>query len=164
MKTPTTVATSASPAQKALRTAKWARIMTKWLIRHSSKGGVKWQVVSFNGKAGQESRGIVDMIAIRKNHAQSAATPHRGDLSEIILIQVKVGGAKFPSQADIDRLVAVKEYHRAEKVVLAEWKRGQTLCCYLLPDANDPVLASEIFGTPPGAKKLQAKAADAAGA
>jgi hypothetical protein len=43
-----------SPAQKALRTARWARIMTKWLISHSSKGGVKWQVVSFNGPAGQE--------------------------------------------------------------------------------------------------------------
>ena len=138
--------------------------MTKWLISHSSKGGVKWQVVSFNGKAGQESRGIVDMIAIRKNHRESAASQHRGDRFEIILIQVKGGGAKLPSQADIERLVSVQKHHRADKVVLAEWKRGQTLCCYLLPDTKNQVLASEIFGTPPGAKKLQAKAIDAAAA
>jgi len=75
-------------ANKALRTAKWARIMTKWLISHSSKDGVKWQVVSFNGKSGQESKGIVDMIAIRKNHQASEASKYRGDMFEIILIQV----------------------------------------------------------------------------
>jgi hypothetical protein len=61
-------------ARKALRTAKWARIMTKWMITHSSKGGVKWQVVSFNGPQGQESYGIVDMIAIRKNHTKPTST------------------------------------------------------------------------------------------
>ena len=27
-----------SPAQKALRTAKWARIMTKWLITTQARG------------------------------------------------------------------------------------------------------------------------------
>ncbi|NPC56680.1 hypothetical protein [Caenimonas soli] len=150
-----------SPAQKALRTAKWARTMTKWLISHSSKGGVKWQVVNFNGKAGQESRGIVDMIAIRKNHAESAANRYRGDLFEIVLIQVKGGGARFPSPEDIDRLVCVKEHHHADKVVLAEWKRGEKLCCYLLPDTTNAVAASEIFGMPPSTTRLKAKAADA---
>ncbi len=131
--------------------------MTKWLIRHSSKGGVRWQVVSFNGQAGSESRGIVDMIAIRKSHAEWSASPHRGDLFEVILIQVKGGAARFPSQTDIARLMAVKEHHRADKVVIAEWKRGQTLCCYLLPNTDDPVLASEIFGTSPRATSVQAK-------
>lgn len=132
--------------------------MTKWMISHSSKGGVKWQVVSFNGKAGQESKGIVDMIAIRKNHSQSVTAPHRGDLFEIILIQVKGGGADFPSSVEIDRLVNVKDHHRADKVVLTEWKRGEKLCCYLLPDTSKPVTASEIFGKIPSAKRLAAEA------
>src|SRR5262245_53426926 len=94
-----------TPSRKALRTAKWARIMTKWLVSHSSKGGVKWQVVSFNGKSSQESKGIVDMIAIRKNHSASVVSKHRGDLFEIVLLQVKGGSAKFPSKEDVERLI-----------------------------------------------------------
>lgn len=147
-----------SPAQKALRTAKWARIMTKWLISHSSKGGVKWQVVSFNGPAGQESTGIVDMIAIRKSHRPSATSVRRGDLFEIILIQVKGGTAKFPSREEIDRLVCVKDHHRADKVVLTEWKRGEKMCCYLLPATTNAVPAAEIFGNVPKTKRLPAEA------
>lgn len=143
-----------SPAVKALRTAKWARIMTKWLITHSSKGGVKWQVVSFNGPAGQESKGIVDMIAIRKNHGKSTTAQHRGDLFEIILIQVKGGKAKFPLSKDVKRLVQVKKHHRADKVVLTEWKQGETLCCYVLPDMTKAVPASEIFGKLPKASSM----------
>lgn len=145
-KKPTKQRVEQSPARKALHTAKWARIMTKWLISHSSKAGVKWQVVSFNGPAGQESTGIVDMIAIRKSHRQSENSIQRGDLFEIILIQVKGGTAKFPSPAEIERLVSVKNHHRADKVVLAEWKRGEKLCCYLLPNTTKAVPASEIFG------------------
>jgi hypothetical protein len=141
-------------AARALRTARWARIMTKWLISHSSKGGVKWQVATFTGKGGQESAGIVDMIAIRKRHGASDLSEHRGDLFEIILIQVKGGGARFPSQQDVERLVKVKQHHRADKVVLTEWKRGEKLCCYLLPDMVKPVPASEIFGKVPSETKI----------
>ena len=144
-------------AAKALRTAKWARIMTKWLVTHSSKGGVKWQVVKFNGKAGQEAKGIVDMIAIRKKHAALATTKYRGDLFEIVLIQVKGGTARFPSKEDIDRLISVKDHHRADKVVLAEWKQGEKLCCYLLPDTKNPISASQIFGKVPTKQKLLAE-------
>jgi hypothetical protein len=153
-KKPTKQPVEQSPARKALRTAKWARIMTKWLISHSSKGGVRWQIVSFNGPAGQESTGIVDMIAIRKSHRQSENSVHRGDLFEIILIQVKGGTAKFPSRVEIDRLVSVKNHHRADKVVLTEWKQGEKLCCYLLPDTTKAVPASEIFGNVPNTKRL----------
>jgi hypothetical protein len=165
MKKPSQIASVVeTPAQKALRTAKWARIMTKWLISHSSKDGVKWQVVSFNGKAGHESKGIVDMIAIRKNHAESSASPYRGDLFEIVLVQVKGGGAAFPSDRDIERLMQVRTHHKADKVVLTEWKKGEKLCCYLLPDTKKLVPASEIFGKPPSLKKIQAKAVDEASA
>lgn len=151
---PEAVSENSSPAVKALRTARWARIMTKWLVTHSSKGGVKWQVVSFNGAAGQESKGIVDMIAIRKNHGTSTTAQHRGDLFEIILIQVKGGKAKFPSPEDVERLVQVKKHHRADKVILTEWKRGETLCCYVLPDMSKAVPASEIFGKLPKATSV----------
>lgn len=157
-KKPTKQPVKQSPAWKALRTAKWARIMTKWLISHSSKGGVKWQVVSFNGPAGQESTGIVDMIAVRKSHRPSDRSVRRGDLFEIVLIQVKGGTAKFPSPAEIDRLVYVKDYHRADKVVLTEWKRGARMCCYLLPDTTNAVPAAEIFGNVPKTKRLPAEA------
>ena len=132
--------------------------MTKWLISHSSKGGVKWQVVSFNGPHGQESAGIVDMIAIRKRHRPSESSVRRGDLFEIILIQVKAGTAKVPSPEDIARLVYVKDYHRADKVVLAEWKRRERLCCYLLPDKTNVVPAEEIFGNMPTTKRRSVKA------
>jgi hypothetical protein len=143
-----------SPAQKIFRTAKGARMMTKWLISHSSKGGVKWQVATFTGKRGQESAGIVDMIAIRKRHGASDLSEHRGDLFEIILIQVKGGGAKFPSEQDVKRLFKVKQHHRADKVVLTVWKRHAKLCCYLLPNMVNPVPASEIFGKVPSKTKI----------
>ena len=144
-------------ARKALRTAKC--IMTKWMITRSSKGGVKWQVVAFNGPKGQESYGIVDMIAIRKNHSPSKPEAYRGDLFEIILVQVKGGSAKFPSQTEIDRLLAVKEHHRADKVVLAEWKQGKTLCCYVVPNMTTPVPAVEVFGSMPTSDAATAQAA-----
>jgi hypothetical protein len=146
-------------AQKALKTARWARIMTKWLIRHSSKGGVKWQLVDFNGKKGQESKGIVDLIAIRKDHKKPEKGGHRGDLFEIVLIQVKGGSANFPSADDLDRLRAVKQHHRAGKVVLAEWKQATKLCLYVLPNLKDPVDATKIFGKLPKITKDQAEAA-----
>jgi hypothetical protein len=157
---PATPAANPTPSQKAHHTATWARTMAKWLITHSAKGGVKWQVVQFNGAGKQESRGIVDMIAIRKKHGASELNQHRGDLFEIVLIQVKGGAAKFPSQADVERLLAVKEHHRADKVVLVEWKKSAALRCFLLPDMDRPVPAAEIFGVVPAVPRaLAAKAA-----
>lgn len=144
-------------AMKALHTAKWARIMTKWIITHSSKNGVKWQVVSFNGKGGQESYGIVDMIAVRKNHKPTSASPHRGDFFEIVLIQVKGGSAKAPTTEEVERLIAVKEHHQAAVVVLIEWKKGETLRCYELPNMVNAIPASRIFGKVPTTKQIAAE-------
>jgi len=138
-----------TPTQKAGKTAKWARIMTKWLITRSGKReGVKWQLVEFNGRKpkpakgdsqevaeakkrkGQESRGIVDLMAIRKNHRKPEDGGHKGDLFEIVLVQVKGGSAKFPTKVDIARLLHVRKHHQATKVVLAEWKQDKKLCIY----------------------------------
>src|ERR671918_220187 len=88
----------------AIRTAKWATTMTRWRIgfetrgRRLAKPGVKparrWQLVGFPGPAGRESAGIVDLIAIRKDHATTSVRYKRGDLFEIIRIQIKGSGAR----------------------------------------------------------------------
>jgi len=117
-------------AREAFKTAKWAKIMTKWLITNSSKNGVKWQVVNFDGKMGYEPPGVVDLIAIRKNFDRPEEAGYRGDLFEIVLIQVKGGSADRPSEKDIERLSFVKQHHRADRVVLAEWKKAKKLCLY----------------------------------
>jgi hypothetical protein len=135
-----------SRTQKALKTARWARIMTKWLITNSNKGGVKWRLVEFNGRKGQESYGIVDMIAVRKKHSRSTTAEWRGDLFEIILVQVKGGSARFPTDSDVERMRMVKEHHRADRAVLVEWKKGQRLACYEMPDLVKRVSAESIFG------------------
>lgn len=78
-----------SPGKKAQHTAKWARIMTKWLVTYTQKKGAKWNLVEFGGPNG-ESRGIVDIMAIRKNHKLPHPGLKRGDLFEIVLIQTEV--------------------------------------------------------------------------
>ena len=90
----------------AIRTAKWATIMTKWRIgfetggRRITKLGVnpvrRWHLVGFPGPAGRESAGIVDLIAMRKDHTTANGVFKRGDLFEIILIQIKGGGRAGP--------------------------------------------------------------------
>jgi hypothetical protein len=136
-----------SPGKKAQKTARWARIMTKWLITYTRQRGVKWNLVEFGGKTGSESRGIVDLVAIRKNHKTSQSGLKQGDLFDIILIQVKGGGTKRPSISDIERLVQVAAYHHARAIVLAEWQKGRSLVFYRLANLTwqevDPV---EIFG------------------
>lgn len=57
-----------SPGRKAHDTAKWARTMTKWLVTYTRRKGAKWTLVDFGGKRKSEARGIVDLIAIRKDH------------------------------------------------------------------------------------------------
>jgi len=131
----------------AIRTAKWATIMTKWRIgfetdgRRLAKAGVKparrWQLVGFPGPAGRESAGIVDLLAIRKDHMTVIGDFKRGDLFEIILIQIKGGGAKRPVTKDILRLKAVAEHYHAKAIVLAEWKKGSQPEFYQLDTTTD---------------------------
>lgn len=139
--------TDISPGRKAQRTARWARTMTKWLISWSNKRGVKWQLVEFGGTTGSESYGIVDILAIRKNHKELNTTGKRGDFFEIVLIQVKGGSSRLPSESDKERLRQVADHHKAKAVVLAEWKKKETLKLYILEEQNwVPVNPMEIFG------------------
>src|SRR5690242_18633164 len=73
------------------RTAKWAVVMTRQRITSvtSRKGlrGRSWEVVAFLGPHGRESRGVVDLVAIRKDHVFEERDIKRGDFFEIVLIQ-----------------------------------------------------------------------------
>jgi hypothetical protein len=136
-----------SPGRKAQRTARWARIMTKWLVTHSHRDGAKWSLADFNGQNGCESAGIVDLIAIRKDHRRSQIGLKRGDLFDLILIQTKGGGAPRPTVQDAVRLSRVAKYHRAKAVVLVEWKRQDRLVMFRLNQSRwEPTSATIIFG------------------
>jgi hypothetical protein len=135
------------PWKKAHHTAKWARIMTKWLVTYSRRTGAKWTIVDFGGKTKAEARGIVDLMAIRKDHRQDKAGLKRGDLFEMVLIQTKGGSAARPTAEDIVRLAKVAKHHRAKAVILAEWRRGQKLDLFELKRNKwQSVMPATIFG------------------
>ena len=121
-----------SPGQKAKNTGIWAKTMTKWLISYSSKGRKKWHFVSFEGKNGGESTGIVDFIAIRRNHKVEENALKIGDYFELILIQVKGGSASMPTEAEKIRLAKVGEHYHAKKIILSSWIKGKRLVLYYL--------------------------------
>lgn len=110
----------AEAPRKAAATGKMTETLFRALTRQI---GGRWQLVSFRGRGGGESRGIVDVLAIRKDH-RSPDHPclKRGDLFEIILVQLKGGKAHMPSDVDVTRLRAVAERYHATKVVLFEWR------------------------------------------
>ncbi len=114
-----------TPSELAHHTARWAKTLAKVVITASGGGSTRWRIVAFDGPNGSESRGIVDLIAIRKNHLTDHAKLKRGDLFDLVLIQVKGGSAPDPTRDDIERLIEVKRHHRATDVLLASWKRGR---------------------------------------
>ena len=115
--------------QKALRTARWAVTMTKVRIRRIT-AATRWQLVVFYGKSGGESVGIVDLLAVRKDHRKPRGALDRGDALQIILIQVKGGAAAMPTAKDWMRLRAVAKRHCAMETLLAVWKKGRTVRFY----------------------------------
>src|SRR5438552_5066269 len=65
----------------AARTQRWAVTMTKVAIRQSLSRAPfpRWHFVSFTGPGGKESRGVVDLIVIRKSHGAPRDKMKRGD-------------------------------------------------------------------------------------
>jgi len=122
-------------AIKAQETAKKAIKWAKVKIARETKGSKRWQIVSFFGHEGRESRGIVDLLAIRRDH-KSSKTKEKplkiGDLFEIILVQVKGGGARMPSKKDRQRMHKVCDYYHAKEIVLASWKGTKLPVLYSL--------------------------------
>src|SRR5207245_1504460 len=117
--------------REATRTARWAITMTRWLVTRL-RLKKRWNLVTFTGSGGNESAGIVDILAIRKDHRKGANGLKRGDAFEIILIQVKGGNAAWPSVDDMRRLRKVGDKYDAKAVILAEWKRGKQPILYQL--------------------------------
>ena len=120
-----------SASKRARRTGRWATTMTKWLISKMA-ARPKWQLVSFLGPDGGESRGVVDLLAIRKDHRAAGRTVRRGDRFELVLIQIKGGDAAWPSATDVRRLRDVAKHHRATAIVLAAWHPGSRPFLYRL--------------------------------
>jgi hypothetical protein len=136
-------------AQKAIKTWKMANTLAKALGRRYSK---RWQFVDFLGPKGRESAGIVDILAIRKsNKAPTIAGLQKLDLFEILVIQVKGGSAKEPSDIEIERMRKVAEHYHASAVVLFQWRKGlsvETGYKLLHETKNEwsPVSAKKLFG------------------
>ena len=119
--------------QKSAKTARWAVTMTKVRIRRVLSR-TQWKLVTFCGKAGGESVGVVDLLAVRKDHSRPTGRIKRGDALQLILIQVKGGRAAKPTPEDATRLRAVAKRHGAGPVLLATWKKGTAARFYRLSD------------------------------
>jgi len=103
-----------------------------------------WQLLKFTGAEGRESRGVVDLLAIRKDHGEPYEGTKRGDCFQIILIQVKGGRAARPTAQDALRLRAVARRHHARKILLATWKKGSAACFFRLPMEGDWLEVSDL--------------------
>jgi hypothetical protein len=113
--------------KKVAYTKRWAVTMTKVRIRRAvaHKPFPHWHLLAFSGPKRNEARGVVDLIAIRKDHGLPRSGTRRGDTFQIILIQVKGGYAAMPTADDAKRLRAVARHHRACRILLAAWKKGK---------------------------------------
>ena len=94
------------------------------------------------------ARGIVDLLAIRKDHSKpSVAGLNRGDLFEIVMIQIKGGSSPRPTAQDIARLHKVAKHYKAKTIILAEWRCGEKLDLFVLKGTRwSPTHPREIFG------------------
>jgi len=145
-------------AQTAIETARVATALAKaHLIRESRKHGGRWQWVDFPGPKGRESAGIVDILAIRKRWDVSELPEDEVlkhlDVFDIMLIQVKGGRAKMPTEEDIARMERVAELYRIDKVLLYQWNdKKKTETGYRVLDREShefgPVVrdSKELFG------------------
>jgi hypothetical protein len=112
--------------KKAEENERWAVTMAKVRIRRAVAEAPwpHWHLLTFAGPNRGESTGVVDMIAIRKDHGKPYPGTKRGDGFQIILIQVKGGSAARPTADDGARLRKVALRHGACGILLATWKKG----------------------------------------
>ena len=143
--------------KKVRDTGKMANTLAKALAKRYS---YRWQFVDFLGPAGQESAGVVDILAIRKSGKNPTIVGLKAlDLFDIILIQVKGGSAGMPKADDVRRLKIVQDHYDAREVVLFEWNKKKDLTRFsVLDESNEwsEKSPAEIFGKP-----VKIKASDA---
>jgi hypothetical protein len=136
--------------QLAAYTEKWAVTMTKVCIRQAVAAAPfpRWHLLTFAGRDGGESRGVVDLIGIRKDHSDPYPGTKRGDLFQIILIQVKGGFAAKPTAEDGKRLKIVARRHGACGILLATWKKGRAARFFVLRQSqwNELPDLKAVFG------------------
>ena len=84
--------------KKAGNTDRWTEILFQALASRVAK---RWRFVSFRGNRGGEWRGIVDVLAIRKDTSHSTHELLKsGDLFDVVLVQMKGGSARMPSATE----------------------------------------------------------------
>jgi hypothetical protein len=96
-----------------------------------------------------EWRGVVDVIAIRKDTSEpKSGKLKRGDLFELVLVQVKGGSARGPTAADVLRLREVSRYYRAKAAVQFQWQNGRRSQFSVLQRNGTwkEATGSEVFG------------------
>lgn len=126
--------------------------MTQVAIRRAiaDKPYPRWHFVKFDGNSGGESTGVVDLIAVRKDHAEPMTGTKRGDALQIILIQVKGGSAAKPTAEDAARLRIVARRHGACGVLLATWTKGSAARFFSLhkrlPEWSEVEDLRSVFG------------------
>ena len=125
--------------EEAKKNEKWAVTMSKVRIRQAVARAPwpRWHLLTFNGPEGGESRGVVDMIAIRKDHGGQYAGTKRGDSFQIILIQIKGGQAAKPTKGDCKRLRRVAKRDGACGILLAKWRKGTSARFFSLSPNSD---------------------------
>jgi len=136
---------TASPSVKAHATGRWAETICRVLGTRAAK---RWKFVSFRGGNGGEWRGVVDVLAIRKSTAQPPdGDLKRGDLFDIILIQVKGGSARGPNASDCARLRKVARRYRARAIAQFQWRKGDSSLFFVLGRGTDwePIKPAELF-------------------
>ena len=102
--------------------------------------------VNIHRHVGRPPAGIVDAIAMRKDHRKSK-DGNRGDRFEFILVQMKGGNAPRPSDKDIERLVRAKEHYSTNEVVLFEWRPNKGGTFSVLNGKRwEESTAEDIFG------------------
>jgi hypothetical protein len=132
--------------RKAQRTDRWTERLCRALAMRVAR---RWVLISFRGQGGGEWRGIVDLLAIRKNTGRLDHPIRKaGDLFDIVLIQAKGGTASPPDAEDIKRLLSVKRYYRAKDIVYFHWREKDTCTFRRLYRGRWSVAsARDIFGT-----------------
>ena len=91
--------------------------MTKWRIGFETggkrlgspavKATKRWQIVSFPGPAGRESAGIVDLMAIRKNHSKAGRKFRGGKWGQAgFSIAIKASLDIFCSESKVGSLLS----------------------------------------------------------
>ena len=115
-------AATAAVATNAKRVEGWTearfRAMTK-------RVGGRWKVVSLRGKSGADSKGVVDLVAVRRNLRLPA--PHglaAGDLLDSVIVRLHSADAAKPTPKDVARLRRVARRYAALRIVLHTWTKG----------------------------------------